>query len=158
MQKLKELVVSILDFFYPLFKRFLSKQTYYYLACGGGNTLFGFVLYYICYHFLLHKETLDFGFYAMKPHIASFFFSFIITFPIGFWLSRHVVWSESELHSKKQLSRHVFLVLIFVGMNYGLLKLFVEVFHWWAMPSQILTTSIIVACSYVAQKYYSFKG
>lgn len=157
MVKLTGIVVTFLDFFYPIVQKFLKKQTYYYLACGGGNTLFGFVLYYMCYHYLLHRENFDMGFYAMKPHIASFFFSFIITFPIGFWLSRHVVWSESYLKGRQQLFRHLVLVVVFVFMNYVLLKLFVEYFQWWPLPSQVITTIIIVICSYVAQKNYSFK-
>lgn len=151
-------ILIFLDFFYPLVQKIMKKHTYYYIACGGGNTIFGFVIYYFCYHNFLHKQDLDLGFYSFKPHIASFFISFGITFPIGFLLSKYVVWSESYLAGKKQLFRHLILVVIFVGMNYGLLKLFVEVFFWWPMPSQILTTIIIVIFSYLAQKYYSFKN
>lgn len=154
---MRNFILRLLDFFYPLVQRFIKKRTYYYIACGGGNTLFGFFLYYISYHFLLHKENLDFGFYAMKPHIAAFFISFLITFPIGFLLSKYIVWQESYLNGKKQLSRHLYLVVLFVFMNYFLLKFFVEYLYWWAMPSQILTTFIIVFCSYLAQKHYSFK-
>ena len=158
MEKTRSFILTLLDFFYPLVKKFMPKQTYYYVACGGGNTLLGFVLYFISYHYILHKDVLDLGIYAMKPHIAAFFISFIITFPIGFYLSKYVVWSESYLKGRQQLLRHLLLVVVFVLMNYGLLKLFVEVFLWWAMPSQILTTTIIVFCSYLAQKHYSFKN
>ncbi|TNE54934.1 MAG: GtrA family protein [Bacteroidetes bacterium] len=151
------LITRILDFFYPLAKPFMNRQTYYYAACGGANTLLGFVIYYLCFHYFLHEENLDVGFYAMKPHIASFFISFIITFPIGFLLSKYIVWKESYLRGRQQLSRHILLVAVFVFMNYVLLKLFVEVFNWWPLPSQVLTTSIILVCSYLAQKYFSFK-
>ena len=154
---LAQLIISFLDIFYPIVKRFLKKHTYYYIVCGGANTLFGFVIYYLSFHNFLQEQDWDLGFYSFKPHIASFFISFGITFPIGFLLSKYIVWSESYLEGKKQLGRHVFLVAIFVGMNYGLLKLFVEVFYWWPLPSQILTTSIILVFSYLSQKYYSFK-
>jgi len=150
-------ITKILDFFYPLFKRFMDKQTYYYAACGGGNTVLGFILYYFSFHYWLDKTDLDLGFYAFKPHIAAFFISFGLTFPSGFFLSKYVVWNDSYLKGKQQLVRHFLLVILFVFINYGLLKLFVEVFNWWPMPSQILTTSIIVIFSYLAQKYYSFK-
>ena len=150
-------IKTILNIFFPLFKKFMSLQTYYYIVCGGGNTLFGFILYYLSYHYLLNKENLDLNFVVIKPHIASFIISFGITFPIGFLLSKYVVWSESYLKGKQQLFRHLLLVVLFVFMNYTLLKLFVEVFYWWAMPSQIITTTIIVIVSYLSQKYYSFK-
>ena len=90
--------------------------------------------------------------------MASFFISFGITFPIGFLLSKYIVWSESYLAGNKQLFRHLILVVVFVLINYLLLKLFVEILNWWAMPSQILTTIIIVMLSYLSQKYYSFKN
>ncbi|MGV3632123.1 MAG: GtrA family protein [Bacteroidota bacterium] len=157
MRRTKNFVITILDFFYPLVKRFMNKQSYYYAACGGGTTVLGFILYYLSFHYVLKKENLDLGFYAMKPHIAAFFISYIITFPIGFLLSKYVVWSDSYLRGRQQLIRHLVLVVFFVFMNYALLKVFVEVFHWWPMPSQMLTTTIIVICSYLAQKNYSFK-
>lgn len=157
MRKTKNLVIRVLDFFYPLFKKTMNKQTYYYAACGGSNTVLGFILYYISFHYVLEKQNLDLGFYAMKPHIASFFISFLLTFPIGFMLSKYVVWSDSYLRGRQQLIRHFVLVIVFVIMNYALLKLFVEIFGWWPMPSQMLTTTIIIVWSYVAQKYYSFR-
>ncbi len=153
-----KLVLIVLDFFYPIVKKFVNRHTYYYIACGGGNTFLSFIIYYFCYHNFLHKEDLDLGFYVFKSHMAAFFISFGITFPIGFLLSKYIVWSESYLTGNKQLFRHLILVVIFVIINYLLLKLFVEIFNWWAMPSQVLTTIIIVIFSYLAQKYYSFKN
>jgi putative flippase GtrA len=158
MAAIAKFIQTFLDYFYPLVKRLMNKQTYYYIACGGGNTLFGFVLYYLAYHYWFQKENFDLGFIVIKPHIASFIVSFGITFPIGFFLSRYIVWSESDLRGRQQLVRHFLSLILFVFMNYILLKLFVEVFEWWAMPSQILTTTIIVIVSYLSQKYYSFKN
>jgi putative flippase GtrA len=157
MNSFVQFIRFILDLFYPPFKKILNKQMYYYIVCGGGNTLLGFVIYYLTYHYWLIGNNLDLGFLVLKPHIASFIISFGITFPIGFFLSKYIVWSESYLNGKKQLFRHLILVVLFVIMNYFLLKLFVEMFLWWPMPSQMLTTTIIVFVSYLSQKYYSFK-
>lgn len=158
MTLLAKIIQTFLDFFYPIFKPLMKKQSYYYIACGGGNTLFGFVLYFLAYHFWFQKENFSLSFIVIKPHIAAFIVSFGITFPIGFFLSRYIVWSESYLKGRQQLLRHFLSLILFVFMNYIFLKLFVEIFHWWAMPSQILTTTIIVIVSYLSQKYYSFKN
>lgn len=157
MEKSSNFIVKLLDVFYPIFKKLMPKQTYYYAVCGGGNALLSFIIYFFAYHNLLHKQDLDLGFYAMKPHIASYFISFLSTFPIGFLLSKYVVWPSSNLKGKHQLFRHLLSVVIFVVLNYLILKLFVEVFMWWPLPSQILTTTIIIVFSYLSQKYYSFK-
>lgn len=157
MEKIQHLIWRFLDFFYPMFKSFFNKQTYYYLACGGTNTLAGLVMYYVFYHYVLGKSILNLGFIAFESHIAAFILSFAITFPTGFFLSRYIVWGESQLRGRIQLFRHLIFVVISVFMNYGLLKLFVDFLGWWAMPSQILTTIIIVIFSYISQKYISFK-
>lgn len=147
---------QFLDLFFPLFKKLMDKQTYYYLACGGSNTLFGLAIFYYFENFIFHQKSIDVGF-EIHAHIAAFIISFSITFPIGFFTSKYVVWDDSELAGKKQLFRHLTFVVLSVFLNYGLLKLFVEFFNWWPFPSQVLTTSIIVIFSYITQKFISFK-
>ncbi|MBI1836311.1 MAG: GtrA family protein [Flavobacteriia bacterium] len=135
----------------------MNKQSYYYLVCGGGNTVLGLLIYFIADHFLFHKANVDLGFITFKSHIASLVTSIIITFPIGFLLNRYIVWHDSNLNPYTQLYRHFILVIIFSILNYVLLKLFVEYFNWWHFPSQFITTCIIVIFSYLSQKYISFR-
>jgi len=157
MKKIRLFIFKFLDLFYPLFKRFLNKQTYHYLACGGGNTVLALFLYFIAYHKIFHLTPLDLGFIALKPHIAAMFFTSLFTFPIGFFLTKYIVWSDSTLSGKKQLFRHLNFTIFATFLNYGLLKLFVDLWGWWAMPSQLLTTAIIVVFSYLTQRFISFK-
>lgn len=152
-----QIIVNFLDIFYPLFKRFMNKRTYHYLACGGGNTLLALVLYSYSFHTLLNEQNLDLNIIELKPHIGAFFISFLITFPIGFLLSRYVVWHESNLPWKTQFVRHMTFVILSSILNYFLLKLFVEILHLWAMPSQIISTVIIVVFSYLTQRFFTFK-
>ncbi len=152
-----QFIVNILDIFYPLFKKIMNKRTYHYLAIGGGKTVLSLFLYYFSLHTLLDKQNLDLGFIEFKPHIGALFLSFVIVFPIGFLLSKNVVWHESNLPWKKQFSRQMTFEILAIVFNYVLLKLFVEVFFWWPMPSQIITTIIIVIFSYLSQKYIAFK-
>ena len=48
-------IQNILDFFYPMFKRFFDKTTYRYAACGGANTVFDILLFFIGYNFIFKK-------------------------------------------------------------------------------------------------------
>jgi putative flippase GtrA len=155
-KKTAETLRSFLDIFYPLFRKVLDKQTYYYLACGGSNTLFGLIIFYYFENFIFHQKSIDVGF-EIHAHIAAFIISFTITLPIGFFTSKFVVWDDSELAGRKQLFRHLTFVVLSVFLNYGLLKLFVEYLNWWPFPSQFLTTTIIVIFSYITQKFISFK-
>ena len=157
MSKTQEVVFKFLDIFYPIFRKFMDKQTYHYLACGGSNTLFGLILFFYFEHYVFHQTSINIGIIEIHAHIAAFIISFLITFPLGFLMSRYIVWNDSNLAGKKQLFRHMLFVVLSVFMNYGLLKLFVDFFNWWPMPSQFLTTCIIVVFSYITQKYISFK-
>jgi putative flippase GtrA len=135
----------------------MDLQTFRYAACGGGNTLLGLIIYFISFKYILHENVLDLGFYAFKPHIAALFMSFLINFPMGFFLMKFVVFSESNLRGKVQLFRYFLLYLACLLINYLFLKLFVEYFHLYAVLAQVLTTVIIIMFSYLVQKHYTFK-
>jgi putative flippase GtrA len=157
MQTVRKGILTFIDFFYPPFSRIMDRKTFYYAACGGGNTLLSIFIYFISYNFILKKRVVHLSSLAFKPHIAAFLISFIITFPIGFALSKYVVWTESNLKGRIQLFRYFLLVVVCVVLNYIFLKIFVEYCHIYPTVSQIITTIIVVAFSYVSQKHFSFK-
>jgi len=72
---LKDTILSVVDFFYPPFKRLMNLQTFRYAASGGGNVLLGFLTYLISFKYILHEKDLHFGFYAFKAHVAALFIS-----------------------------------------------------------------------------------
>lgn len=134
-------------------------QTYHYAACGGGNTLFNIFLYHMFYNFVLNKQVLHVGPLAFTPHIAAFIMAFFITFPIGFYLSMCVVFQGSYLRRRVQLIRYFLVALACVGLNYILLKFFIETLGWQKHPtlSLMATAAIVVTFSYLSQRFFSFK-
>lgn len=143
--------------FYPPFKRFMPRQTFKYAATGGMNTILDILLYFISYNFILKKEILHLGFIAISPHIAAFLMSFAITFPIGFLMAKFISFPDSYLRKRIQLLRYGMAVSGSILLNYFFLKLFVERLLWYPTPSKIVTTFIVVAFSYTAQKHFTFK-
>jgi len=154
---LVKIIHNILDFFYPLFKRFFDKTTYYYAACGGVNTLFDLFLFFISYNFILKKQILELPFIAVSPHIAAFIIAFFFSFPTGFLLMRYIVFRSSYLRGRVQLFRYFLSVCISLLLNYIFLKIFVEQLHFYPTVSKLIITFIVVGFSYLAQKYFSFK-
>lgn len=157
--KVRETIFAVLDIFYPLFKRFMPLQTYHYAACGGSNTLFNIFLYHMFYNYVLHKEVLHLGTLAFKPHVAAFIMAFFITFPIGFYLSMYVVFQGSYLRRRIQLVRYFMVAMACVGLNYILLKFFIETLGWNEHPtlSLMATAVIVVLFSYFSQRFFSFR-
>ena len=83
--------------------------------------------------------------------------SFSISFPIGFALSKYIVFPESNLKGRIQLFRYAVLVGMCIILNYVFLKLFVEVCHIFPTPSKILTTALVAIFSYISQRRFTFK-
>jgi putative flippase GtrA len=153
----RDLLIPVIDFFYPPFRKIIDLRTFRYVACGGGNTLLGLIVYSVTFKFVLHERLLDLGFFAFEPHTASLFISFLINFPMGFFLMKFVVFEESNIKGRIQLFRYFLLYVACLFLNYPILKFFVEWLHWNAIVSQVVTTGIIVVFSYLVQKHFTFR-
>ncbi len=153
---MKQKFTSVLDFFYPPFQKLMPIQTFRYAACGSMNTLLGLTVYFVGYLFIFAEKNFDLGFFAFKPHIAALFLSFCFSFSVGFLLNKYVVFTGSNLKGRIQLFRYFISFALSLVINYLLLKLFVEIFLWDALISQVITTVIIITISYLTQKHFSF--
>ena len=144
----------------------MPEQLFRYAACGGGNMVLDWVLYFLIYNFVIGHDlvylTLPFregtgvGL-CLTPHIATLCIVFPITLLTGFWLQKYVTFTASQLNGWRQLMRYITIVAVNLAVNYFGLKLCVEVFGWYPTPSKMLITLITVAISYFGQKYYSFR-
>ncbi|MEO7524295.1 MAG: GtrA family protein [Ferruginibacter sp.] len=154
---MKESLTGLLDRFYPPFKRIMPIQTFRYAACGGSNTLLGLVIYWVSLHYIFDNSIFDLGVTALKPHNAALFFSSCIAFLIGFLLNKYIVFTASNLRGRIQLFRYSLSFFFNLVVNYFILKLFVELLLWPPFISQVITTCIIIAISYLTQKHFTFK-
>jgi len=136
----------------------MPLQTFRYAACGSGNTLFGLTLYYILIKFIFTDEYVDLGIVVFKPHNAALFIASCSTFFIGFLLNKFVVFTSSVLRGRIQFFRYFLSFFTNLIINYFLLKLFVEILHFDAFISQVITTIFIVTFSYFTQKHFSFRN
>ena len=150
-------IENIIDFFYPPFSRVMNKLTFRYAACGAGNTVLDILMFYISFHYIFHEQVQHFGPIAVKPYIAAFFLAFCVTFPIGFFLMRNVVFQGSPIRGRIQLFRYFLTVLICIILNYICLKIFIEQFHLFPTVAKIMTTAIVMCFSYTSQRFFTFK-
>ncbi|GAB5419190.1 MAG: hypothetical protein Crog4KO_25350 [Crocinitomicaceae bacterium] len=157
MRTLQKIITSLVDLFYPFFKAWMPLKTYRYAVCGGGNLVLDILLYFVFYNYVLLQEDLELGFIVMSPHIAALFIVFPITFLTGFLLNKYIAFGESNLRGRIQLYRYGLVVAGAILLNYLLMKLFVDVFDFWATLSKILVTAISVVYSYTLQNRFTFK-
>lgn len=130
--------------------------------CGGGNMVLDWILYFIIYNFVIGHEliTINSSFInsslTITPHIASLCIVFPITLLTGFWLNKHITFTQSDLRTVKQLVRYCLIVMVNLAINYFGLKLCVEVWGWYPTPSKMVITVVTVIISFLCQKYYTF--
>ena len=157
-EALRHTILKWIDFFYPLFKRYFSLQTFRYAAAGGINTALDIGLFSYCYNFILKKQMVHLGIISISPHIAAMFMALCISLPTGFYLNRYVVFQQSGLKGHTQLFRYMLVVAICILLNYIFLKIFVELLGWYPTISKIATTVLVVVFSYISQTFYFFKA
>ena len=154
---IRRTILSVIDFFHRPFSRWIDAQTFRYLASGGSNAAMNIVVYAVAYNFILHKEPVHVFNWTIAPHVAAFVIAFCMSFPYGFLMSRYVVFTQSSLRGRIQLFRYSLLVLVCVWLNYVLIKVFVEMFHFKASIGNILTQAIVALFSYTTQRYFTFR-
>ena len=165
MKKLAHVITAVIDFFQRPFDRWVSKELFRYAACGGGNLVFDWLLYFLIYNFVIGHEIIHWSFVighwsfeqAITPHIATLCIVFPITLLTGFWLQKYVTFTQSNLHGARQLVRYILVVLINLAVNYYGLKLCVETLGWYPTPSKMIITIVTVIISYFCQKYFTFR-
>lgn len=157
--KLSEHITRAVDFFYiKPFRRIVPQQVFRYTVCGGGNLLLGWLLYWVLYNHVVRGYWLDLGITMMSPHILTLFIQFPVTFFTGFWLNRHVTFSQSPLRGRTQLFRYMLSVAGSFLLVYMLMKLFVEVFCISPPLAKPLTDAVVVIYSFCASKFFTFRG
>ena len=166
MNRIAQTITKIIDFFYRPFSNWMSEQLFRYAACGGGNLVLDWVLYFFIYNFVIGHDLVYLNLQIFKlsnfqicltPHIATLCIVFPITLLTGFWLQKYVTFSQSELNSWRQLGRYILIVALNLAINYFGLKLCVETLGWYPTPSKMAITLVTVAISYIGQKYFTFR-
>jgi putative flippase GtrA len=154
---LQKKIKQFIDYFYPPFKRLMPVRTFRYAVCGGSNMLLDIFIYYISYNFILHKQIFALGFIAFKPHIAALWMAFSLSFPVGFLLSKYIVFNTSQLRGRIQLFRYLLIVAVNLILNYAFLKVMVEYMNFYPTIARIFTACIIVTFSFLSQKHFTFR-
>ena len=148
---------DIIDFFYPPFRRFFSRQFFRYAVSGAANLVFDWMLYFAIYNYVIQKQFISLGFVTVSPHISALLITFPITLLSGFLLQKYVTFTASQLRGKDQLVRYMAVVGVNLLINYFGLKLLVEVLHLYPTPSKMVVTLICTIFSYFSQKKFTFK-
>jgi putative flippase GtrA len=154
---MRKAALKIIDFFYPPFQRWLSLNTFRYMASGGITVASGIIGYYIIYNFILHQQDVRVGKFLITAPIAALFIESAVTFCIGFMLNKYLVFTQSNLKGRIQLFRYATVVGTNILLNYALMKILVEGFLFYPTIAKTAITILLAVFSYFSQKYFTFR-
>ncbi|NME71301.1 GtrA family protein [Flammeovirga aprica] len=154
---MQDTIIRIIDFFHRPFEKFIPIKTFRYAAIGGGNMALDLVLYYLIFHYVLDQKNVDFGLFVMSSHIAALFMVYPITLTSGFFLQKYITFQDSNLKGWVQFFRYFQVSIGSIFINYILMKVFVDMMHFYPTPSKLLTTIVAVIFAYISQHFYTFK-
>jgi putative flippase GtrA len=147
----------VIDFFYPLFEKYVTLQFFRYGLTGTINLLFDWFLYFLIYNFVLQHKMLNLGIVTLSSHIAAMTIKMPIVLISGFLLQKYVTFYSSSLKSRIQLFRYTTVFLINLFINYLGLKILVDRLDFWPTPSNMIVSVLTIVISYFSQKHYTFK-
>jgi putative flippase GtrA len=153
---MRKVILAIIDFFYPPFKKYISLHNFRYLATGGSTFVLGLVIFYVAYNYVFTKEEYQILFMTLKRNTVSLAVEFAVVIPYSFILNKYVIFTHSEVKSRTQLFRFLNLQFINMLLNYVLLKFFVEMLGIYPTISRLVVSVAIAGFSYLYQHYFTF--
>ena len=161
MQRTADVLTRLVDRMYvgPL-RQMVPRQTFRYAVCGAVTYfLFDPAAYFVLYNYVIARRVVHLGqWLAVSPEIAALAVVFPLTFAVGFWLNRNIAFSRSPLRTRTQLIRYALSIVGSILLNYVLMKLFVSGLGVWPTPSKVLVSLLCTVYSYLAAKYFTFRG
>lgn len=155
----RDIVLNFIDFFHKPFARWIDQKTFRYLACGGSNQVLYIFLYFLSYNYILQKQNIHFHWVhlTISSPIAAYIIAFSVSFPLGFLLSKYIVFPESNLQKRVQAFRYTLLTATCIVLTYIFIKFFVEWCHFYPTFSSAITSIILAVFSYISQRHFTFK-
>lgn len=150
------LLRKTIDFFYPLFRRYMSLQFFRYGTVGSLNLLFDWVLYFLIYNFLLQHRMIDLGLVTLSSHVAALVIKIPIVLFSGFLLQKYVTFAYSNLNISTQFLRYSLVFFANLLISYTGLKILVDGLSFWPTPSIMIISIVTITVSYFSQKHFSF--
>lgn len=154
---MRKFALSVIDFFYPPFQKWLSLHTFRYMASGGLTVSTGIIGYFLIFNYVLDQQDVKIADYLITAKVAALILESIVTFCVGFMLNKYLIFTQSNLIGRIQLFRYATVFGTNLLLNYALLKILTEGFQFYPSVAKALITIVLAVFSYFSQKYFSFR-
>ncbi|RYF94423.1 MAG: GtrA family protein [Chitinophagaceae bacterium] len=154
---MRKTLLKFIDLFYPILSKWVSLNTFRYLATGGITAGTSIIGYFLIYNYVLGQDDIRFNQYLITAHTLALIINSVLTFLVGFVMNKYLVFTQSTLKGRIQLFRYGTVFATNILLNFAMLKILVEGLHFYPSIANAIITIILGLFSYFSQKYFSFR-
>ncbi len=141
-----------------LTQRVLKLKVVRYFFSAASATVVDVMVYYYAFNFIYQKENIEFfGVYTFSAPTASLMLSYTCGLMTNFFMTKNLVFKESDLKGYHQFLRFVLVAIGVLGLNYVLMNFLIRSLHWYPTIARAVSAITIGGLSFVIHKTFSFR-
>lgn len=141
-----------------LTQRVLKLKVVRYFFSAASATVVDVMVYYYAFNFIYQKENIEFfGVYTFSAPTASLMLSYTCGLMTNFFMTKNLVFKESDLKGYHQFLRFVLVAIGVLGLNYVLMNFLIRSLYWYPTIARAVSAITIGGLSFVVHKSFSFR-
>ncbi|ADY51497.1 hypothetical protein Pedsa_0925 [Pseudopedobacter saltans DSM 12145] len=141
-----------------VWQNLLQNKVIRFFLSAGVAAVIDSIAYYIIINFVISHSSVHIGDRIIKAHEFSFLISYSLGVLVNFSMTKFIVFTDSTLKNRQQFSRFVLVACLGFFANYGLLKLFVEIFDFWPTFARVSALLCLGVASYYVHRLFTFRN
>lgn len=139
-------------------KKLLSSKVFRYFISAGIATWVDVLVYFLAYNYIYQKQDINlFDAFVISAPTAALALSYTAGLLTNFFITKYIVFKESDLETHKQLFRYVLVAIGVLFLNYIMMRLLIRNFHWYPTIARAVSALSVGMFSFVVHKSFSFK-
>ena len=139
-------------------RKILDNKIIRYFFSAGLATLVDISVYFVAFNYIYQKQDINFFSIAvLSAPTASLMLSYTCGLITNFFITKYLVFKESDLKGIHQLLRYIMVALLILILNYFFMSFLIKVLNWFPTIARIVSALSIGMLSFVIHKFYSFK-
>ncbi len=139
-------------------KKLLSSKVFRYFISAGIATWVDVLVYFLAYNYIYQKQDVNlFDALVISAPTAALALSYTAGLLTNFFITKYIVFKESDLETHKQLFRYVLVAIGVLFLNYVMMRLLIRNFNWYPTIARAVSALSVGMFSFVVHKSFSFK-
>jgi putative flippase GtrA len=141
-----------------MIKNLLASKVFRYFLSAGIATWVDILVYFIAFNYIYQKEDVNlFGSFVISAPTAALALSYTAGLLTNFFITKYIVFKESDLETHKQLFRYVLVAIVVLFLNYILMRLLIRQWEWYPTIARAFSAITVGMFSFAVHKSFSFK-